>query len=173
LLQSLGNGSTFTTANDAAVNVDHGSEFSHGARRKDFVGRMKLGQRDAPHLGRDFQLLGQGQDGRAGDAGETVVGVRCQEHAIVDHEQVGGIGFRHVAFGNIIVKVLDDGEPHARFVTRKNSTKTKQKHESTTTLRTFEIQHNGIGTARQIGLNFGQNVVDQVVVVYFGIHRLW
>ena len=38
--------------------------------------------------------------------------------------------------------------------------------------KAVDVEHERVGAAGQIGLNFRENVVEQVVVVYFGIQRV-
>ena len=45
----------------------------------------------------------------------------------------------------------------------------ERRAKQTTDKRTIHVQHNGIGTSREIRLNFGQYVVDEIVVVNFRV----
>src|SRR5690606_20648204 len=98
LLQFLGDRTTATDADLAAIDFTDRRDFGSGAGEERFVGDVHLVTSDAllDHL--DAVFFGQGQDGAAGDAIEAGGHFRGVHHTVLDQEDVLARTLGHVAF---------------------------------------------------------------------------
>ena len=85
-------------ANTSPVNLHHWRKLAHGARREDLISAVGLCEGDATFLANEVELAAaQRNDCGAGDARQARGGLGREHDAVLDDEDVAGIGLAHKA----------------------------------------------------------------------------
>lgn len=135
-------------AHVAAVDGNHRRQLAHGARGEDLVSGMELCKRHAPLDDGDAEIFAEIDDRLARDAGKACVRMGCGYNAPSSRDEW---------MGDAGMIILGDTEEVGGVGFG---------------YKTFDVEHDGVGGTSVVGLDFGENVVDQVAVMDLAVDAL-